>query len=120
MKLSYSRGQAVIVYGGRCHLRHSRDVTSPKQPNVAPRGNNAGGSIWDSVSGRDRHIARATSRSGRMRAKSARNRARKSWLYCVNAAIGFLRLTGAINITETVRRNAYQVRTLFAKLDIFN
>lgn len=37
-----------------------------------------------------------------------------------NAAIGFLRTTGATNIAETVRRNASQVRTLFARLGIFN
>lgn len=37
-----------------------------------------------------------------------------------NAAIGFLRITGATNIAETVRRNASQVRTLFASLGIFN
>ena len=37
-----------------------------------------------------------------------------------NAAIGLLRLTGATNIAETVRRNASQVRTLFASLGIFN
>jgi predicted transposase YbfD/YdcC len=37
-----------------------------------------------------------------------------------NAAIGFLRLTGATNIAETLRRNASQVRTLFARLGIFN
>ena len=37
-----------------------------------------------------------------------------------NAAIGFLRTTGATNIAETVRRNASQVRTLFAKLGILN
>jgi hypothetical protein len=37
-----------------------------------------------------------------------------------NAAIGFLRNTGATNIAETVRRNASQVRTLFAKLSILN
>jgi hypothetical protein len=36
-----------------------------------------------------------------------------------NAAIGFLRSTGATNIAETVRRNASQVQTLFAKLGIF-
>ena len=37
-----------------------------------------------------------------------------------NAAIGFLRNTGATNIAETVRRNASQVRSLFAKLGILN
>ena len=37
-----------------------------------------------------------------------------------NAAIGFLRTTGATNIAETVRRNASQVRTLFVRLGIFN
>ena len=37
-----------------------------------------------------------------------------------NAAIGFLRFTGATNIAETLRRNAYQVGMLFAKLGIFN
>ena len=37
-----------------------------------------------------------------------------------NAAIGFLRTTGATNIAEAVRRNASQVRTLFTKLGIFN
>ena len=37
-----------------------------------------------------------------------------------NAAIGFLRITGATNIAETVRRNASQVRTLFTRLGIFN
>ena len=36
-----------------------------------------------------------------------------------NAAIGFLRITGATNIAETVRRNASQVGTLFARLGIF-
>ena len=36
-----------------------------------------------------------------------------------NAAIGFLRATGATNIAETIRRNASQVRTLFTKLGIF-
>jgi hypothetical protein len=29
-------------------------------------------------------------------------------------------MTGATNIAETVRRNASQVRTLFASLGIFN
>ena len=37
-----------------------------------------------------------------------------------NAAIGFLRITGATNIAETVRRNASQVQSLFARLGIFN
>ena len=37
-----------------------------------------------------------------------------------NAAIGFLRLTGATNIAESVRRNASQVRALFTRLGIFN
>jgi predicted transposase YbfD/YdcC len=37
-----------------------------------------------------------------------------------NAAIGFLRTTGATNIAEAVRRNASQVRMLFTKLGIFN
>jgi predicted transposase YbfD/YdcC len=37
-----------------------------------------------------------------------------------NAAIGFLRVTGASNIAETVRRNASQVQSLFVKLGIFN
>jgi predicted transposase YbfD/YdcC len=37
-----------------------------------------------------------------------------------NAAIGYLRLTGATNIAESLRRNASQVRTLFTKLGIFN
>jgi predicted transposase YbfD/YdcC len=37
-----------------------------------------------------------------------------------NAAIGFLRSTGATNIAETVRRNASQVRMLFTRLGIFN
>ncbi len=37
-----------------------------------------------------------------------------------NAAIGFLRITGATNIAETVRRNASQVQSLFSKLGIFN
>jgi predicted transposase YbfD/YdcC len=36
-----------------------------------------------------------------------------------NAAIGFLRSTGAMNIAETIRRNASQVGQLFAKLGIF-
>jgi predicted transposase YbfD/YdcC len=36
-----------------------------------------------------------------------------------NAAIGFLRSTGATNIAETIRRNASQVGQLFAKLSIF-
>ena len=36
-----------------------------------------------------------------------------------NAAIGFLRATGATNIAETLRRNASQVRNLFTKLGIF-
>jgi hypothetical protein len=37
-----------------------------------------------------------------------------------NAAIGFLRITGATNIAETLRRNASQVQTFFAGLGIFN
>jgi hypothetical protein len=37
-----------------------------------------------------------------------------------NAAIGFLRITGAVNIAEILRRNASQVRTLFTRLGIFN
>jgi hypothetical protein len=36
-----------------------------------------------------------------------------------NAAIGFLRATGATNIAETLRRNASQVSQLFTKLGIF-
>jgi predicted transposase YbfD/YdcC len=36
-----------------------------------------------------------------------------------NAAIGFLRSTGATKIAETIRRNASQVRSLFTKLGIF-
>jgi hypothetical protein len=36
-----------------------------------------------------------------------------------NAAIGFLRTTGATNIAEVVRRNASQVGKLFTKLGIF-
>ncbi len=36
-----------------------------------------------------------------------------------NAAIGFLRATGATNIAETIRRNASQVGRLFTKLGIF-
>jgi predicted transposase YbfD/YdcC len=36
-----------------------------------------------------------------------------------NAAIGFLRSTGATNIAATIRRNASQVGQLFAKLGIF-
>jgi hypothetical protein len=36
-----------------------------------------------------------------------------------NAAIGFLRATGATNIAETIRRNASQGRKLFTKLGIF-
>jgi Transposase DDE domain len=36
-----------------------------------------------------------------------------------NAAIGFLRATGATNIAETVRRNASQVGALFTRLGIF-
>jgi hypothetical protein len=35
-----------------------------------------------------------------------------------DAAIGFLRATGATKIAETIRRNASQVRTLFTKLGI--
>jgi predicted transposase YbfD/YdcC len=37
-----------------------------------------------------------------------------------NAAIGFLRSTGAANIAEALRRNASQVQSLFAKLGILN
>jgi hypothetical protein len=37
-----------------------------------------------------------------------------------NAAIGFLRTTGATNIVEPVRRNAFQVRALFARLCILD
>ena len=37
-----------------------------------------------------------------------------------NAAVGFLRLTGATNIAETIRRNASQVGALFTKLGILN
>jgi len=37
-----------------------------------------------------------------------------------NAAIGFLRITGATNIAETLRRNASQVQSLFARLGILN
>ncbi len=36
-----------------------------------------------------------------------------------NAAIGFLRATGATNIAEAIRRNASQVGKLFTKLGIF-
>jgi len=36
-----------------------------------------------------------------------------------NAAIGLLRATGATNIAETIRRNAYQVPELFTSLGIF-
>jgi hypothetical protein len=36
-----------------------------------------------------------------------------------NAAIGFLRSTGAANIAETIRRNGSKVGELFAKLGIF-
>ena len=36
-----------------------------------------------------------------------------------NAAISFLRTTGATNIAEAVRRNVSQVRILFTKLGIF-
>ena len=36
-----------------------------------------------------------------------------------NATIGILRLTGATNIAEVLRRNASQVRTLFTTLGIF-
>jgi hypothetical protein len=36
-----------------------------------------------------------------------------------NAAIGFLRSTGATNIAETIRRNSSQVGRLFARLGIF-
>jgi hypothetical protein len=37
-----------------------------------------------------------------------------------NTAIGFLRITGATSIAETVRGNASQVRTLFTRLGVFN
>jgi hypothetical protein len=37
-----------------------------------------------------------------------------------NAAVGSLRLTGAPNIAETIRRNASQVPALFTKLGILN
>jgi hypothetical protein len=37
-----------------------------------------------------------------------------------NAAIGFLRITGATNIAETVGRNASQVRSRFTKFGILN
>jgi predicted transposase YbfD/YdcC len=37
-----------------------------------------------------------------------------------NAAIGFLRITGATKNAETVRGHASQVQTLFARLDILN
>jgi hypothetical protein len=37
-----------------------------------------------------------------------------------NAAIAFFRISGATNIAETVRRNASQVQSLFAKLGILN
>jgi Transposase DDE domain len=37
-----------------------------------------------------------------------------------NAAIGFLRITGATNIAETLRRNASQVPSLLARLGILN
>ena len=37
-----------------------------------------------------------------------------------NAAVGSLRLTGATNIAETIRRNASQVRALFTKLGVLN
>jgi hypothetical protein len=36
-----------------------------------------------------------------------------------NAAIGFLRATGATNTVATIRRNASQVGKLSAKLGIF-
>jgi predicted transposase YbfD/YdcC len=36
-----------------------------------------------------------------------------------NATIGLLRIAGATNIAEALRRNASQVRTLFATLGIF-
>jgi hypothetical protein len=36
-----------------------------------------------------------------------------------NAAIGFLRSTGATNIAEALRRNVNRVEDLFAKLGIF-
>jgi len=36
-----------------------------------------------------------------------------------NATIGFLRVTGATNIAEALRRNASQVRRLFTTLGIF-
>jgi predicted transposase YbfD/YdcC len=35
-----------------------------------------------------------------------------------NAAIGFFRATGATNIAESIRRNAYQVRELLTSLDV--
>jgi hypothetical protein len=37
-----------------------------------------------------------------------------------NSAFGFLRITGATNSAETLRRNASQVQSLFAKLGILN
>ena len=37
-----------------------------------------------------------------------------------NTAIGFLRITGATNIAETVRRKAPQVQTLINKQGIIN
>ena len=79
-------------------------------------------SFGDGATGQSRigPITCVTSRSGRTRAESARVPVRKSWLLLRNAAIGFLRITGATNIAETVRRNASQVRTLFTKLGIFN
>ena len=87
-----------------------RDLGGASQLLVWGRGH------W-SIENRSHYVRDVT--SGRMRAESARDPARKSWRRA-NAAIGFLRSTGATNIAETVRRNAYQVRTLFAKLGIFN
>jgi hypothetical protein len=37
-----------------------------------------------------------------------------------NAAIGFLRSTGVINLAEALRRNAARVDELFTKLGILN
>jgi hypothetical protein len=37
-----------------------------------------------------------------------------------NAAIGFLRIAGATNVAETIRRNASGVQTLFSSLGILN
>ena len=36
-----------------------------------------------------------------------------------NAAIGFLRSLGVVNVAEAPRRNAFQVNQLFARLGIF-